>query len=357
MCASPLRIVALTMSLLAFVAAPATCQSGQPRDLTIATKITPPFVVRDGDRYTGLSMDLWQMLAAELDVRAKFVEMDLNGMLAAAESGEVDLALAAVTITSEREDRMDFSHPFLSSGLGIATRGQDRGLVGTLLSNLFSIELLQALGALVFVLGISGVAMWLVERRANPEQFGGKGLSGPGQGFWFSAVTMTTVGYGDKAPVTVPGRMIALVWMFASIVIISGYTASIASALTVDQLQSVVRGPEDLGKVRVGTLRGSAATTWLDEQGVRYTGFANVADAMQALERGDLEAVVYDAPILKSLALGSDQLVVLPNQLRVEQYAIAMPRGSDLRKPLNRALIKVLQSEEWREARRRYLGE
>ncbi|MCK5944380.1 MAG: transporter substrate-binding domain-containing protein, partial [Planctomycetes bacterium] len=146
-------------------------------------------------------------------------------------------------------------------------------------------------------------------------------------------------------------------WMFASIVIISGYTASIASALTVDQLQSVVRGPEDLGKVRVGTLRGSAATTWLDEQGVRYTGFANVADAMQALERGDLEAVVYDAPILKSLALGSDQLVVLPNQLRVEQYAIAMPRGSDLRKPLNRALIKVLQSEEWREARRRYLGE
>jgi len=348
---------ALSLLLLAVGATPATAQAAQERQLTIATKITPPFVVKDGEGYSGLSIELWNMIAPKLNARATFVERDLDGMLGAAERGEVDLALAAVTVTPEREERMDFSHPFLSSGLGIATRGQDRGLLTALVSNLFSVELLQALGALVLVLAFSGVAMWLVERRANPEHFGGKGLAGPGAGFWFSAVTMTTVGYGDKAPVTIGGRLIALVWMFASIVIISGYTASIASALTVDRLQSVVRGPEDLPKVRVGTLRGSAATTWLDAQGVRYSGYADAATAMQALARGDLEAVVYDAPILKSLALAEQDLVVLPHKLRVEQYAFAMPRTSELRKPLNRALIEVLQSDAWLAVRKRYLGD
>ena len=41
-------------------------------------------------------------------------------MLDAVERGEVDAAVAALTITSEREQRMDFTHPFLSTGLGIA---------------------------------------------------------------------------------------------------------------------------------------------------------------------------------------------------------------------------------------------
>ena len=46
--------------------------------------------------------------------------MGLKQMLDAVNQGEVDLAVAALTITDEREQRMDFTHPLLSSGLGIA---------------------------------------------------------------------------------------------------------------------------------------------------------------------------------------------------------------------------------------------
>jgi ABC-type amino acid transport substrate-binding protein len=356
------RVLLGLLALLVSLAANVRAQEAEP--LTIATKLTPPFVMKsDGgsgpsiDGYSGMSIELWQMVAQRLGRRATFVERDLNGMLTAAENGEVDLALAALTITPEREDRMDFSHPFLTSGLGIATSGQDRGMLGALVDRLFSIELLQALGALALVLAVCGVLTWLAERRANPEQFGGKGIRGPAAGFWFSAVTMTTVGYGDKAPVTAAGRSIALVWMFASIVIISSYTAAIASALTLDRMQSVVRGPEDLPNVRVGTLGGSAAAEWLDEQRLRYSPFASPQEAVAALDQGRVDAVVYDAPILKYLTLDKPELLVLPQQLREEQYAIAMPRGSDLRKPLNKAMLEVLRSDEWQAVQRRYLGE
>jgi voltage-gated potassium channel Kch len=64
------------------------------------------------------------------------------------------------------------------------------------------------------LLTVTGALIWLAERRHNEEQFRRDPAAGIGNGIWWSAVTMTTVGYGDKAPVTLAGRVIALVWMF-----------------------------------------------------------------------------------------------------------------------------------------------
>ena len=86
--------------------------------------------------------------------------------------------------------------------------------------------------------------MWLFERKRNKEMFG-QGIKGLGAGFWWSAVTMTTVGYGDKAPVTAAGRTIGFIWMFAAILLISGLTASIASALTVSSLDSKIENADN----------------------------------------------------------------------------------------------------------------
>ena len=258
-------------------------------------------------------------------------------------------------MTPEREQRLDFSHPFLSTGLGIATRGREQGLLTALADRLFSLDLLSALSALLVVLTVCGLLVWLFERRRNP-QFAGKGLRGPGSGFWFSAVTMTTVGYGDKAPVTLAGRLVALVWMFTSIVIISGYTASIASALTLDRLSAVIRGPDDLANARIGTLTGSAAAQWLDDRHMSYRGFGDLPAALQALEDRNLDAVVYDIPLLSWSIGDRPGLRVLPHILRQDQYAIALPPGSELRKDLNRSLLEVMQTDRWSELRERWLG-
>lgn len=268
----------------------------------------------------------------------------------------MDLAVAAISVTSEREAVLDFSHPFLSSGLGIATRQEQRGVLTAVLERVFSTSLLQALLALALVLTVCGVLVWLFERRVNAEQFGGKARHGLGAGLWFSAVTMTTVGYGDKSPKTVGGRAVALVWMFASVIVISSYTAAIASALTVDRMTGVVRGPADLPGARIGTVNRSAAAEWLADERLGFQGYAALQPAMSDLKNGKLDAIVYDSPILQSLTTEGGDIRVLPQTLRQDNYAFAMPPGSDLRKSLNRALLEVLESRTWIELRERYLG-
>ena len=65
---------------------------------------------------------------------------------------------------------------------------------------------------------------------------------------------MTTVGYGDKHPKTMGGRIVSLIWMFTGIILFSFFTATITSMLTVKQLDTSVHGLEDLKKALVGTM-------------------------------------------------------------------------------------------------------
>ena len=77
---------------------------------------------------------------------------------------------------------------------------------------------------------------------------------------------MTTVGYGDKSPKTLGGRIVATVWMFMAVIVISGFTAAITSSLTISNMQSLVAGPEDLPRVKVGTISSSTSSRYLDDR-------------------------------------------------------------------------------------------
>jgi hypothetical protein len=101
------------------------------------------------------------------------------------------------------------------------------------IGNLVSWSFLKIIGLLTLVLVIAGSLVWLFERRANPEQFSDRPLKGIADGLWWAAVTMTSVGFGDKAPQTRLGRMLAGIWMFAAVVLISLFTAHITTTLTV----------------------------------------------------------------------------------------------------------------------------
>jgi len=333
------------------------------RPLVVGTKQAPPFVIRGADgAWSGLSIDLWRSVADELGVTYELEERELEGLFDGLRDGSLDVAVAALTMTAERERTMDFSHPFFSSGLGIAV-APEKGLnASELLRQFFSPALLKAVGALILVLLFTGALLWLFERKRNQEQFGGRAAHGIGAAFWWSAVTMTTVGYGDKAPVTFGGRAVALLWMFVSVVTISGFTAAIASSLTVASFRSPVEGPEDLSRVRVGALEASATLDSLNDRDVGYRAFGSVEEALDALEAEEVDAVVHDAPILLYQvklreASGGRLLKMLPETFEQESYGLGLPQDSQLREPLNRVLLEKLAGPAWHEARMRYLGE
>lgn len=337
---------------------PAPSPEATDDPVVVGVRVAPPFVMEEDGAYSGLAFALWEEVARELGVEFEVEERDIEGLLDGVANGELAAAVAALTITSEREERVDFTHPYFVSGLGIAVPHERTGLLAALLA-LLDPEFLWVVGLLLGLLLFWGTLVWLFERVENREEFGGSAVEGIGSGFWWAAVTMTTVGYGDKAPRTLGGRVVGFVWMFAAIIVISFFTASIASSLTVTQLDSRVSGPRDLPDARVGALAGSATLEWLDEERIRASTYETLAEGLQAVEDGALDAFVHDAPILRYLT-GEDfrnRVRVLPGTFAEQYYGIALPLDDPRRNEVNRVLLDVLASPEWTRLNERYFGE
>jgi ABC-type amino acid transport substrate-binding protein len=353
--------------LVFLLTAIATAQDRElnPKRLLVATREVPPFAMKnENGQWIGISIELLREIKADLESGAEhqteleFQEMDLEEMLGAVERGDVDLAAAALTVNYDREKRMDFTHSFHSSGLGIAVSGREvRGWDGVM-SAIFSFTFLKVIAGLFAVLLTSGVAVYFFERKRNPN-FGGGIVKGITSGIWWAAVTMTTVGYGDKVPKSAGGRFIASFWMFAGLFFIASFTAAVTSALTVTQLKSRIAGPADLSRVRVASVAGSTSEQYLQSRHIISQEHPDARSALVALRAGQFDALVYDAPMLRYEAHQhfSGEVHVLPATFERQNYAFALPTDSPLRERINRVLLRKIGSPDWKDVLADYLGE
>jgi len=76
---------------------------------------TPPFNFKDEGKLTGFEVELGQLLASELDVRADFVVTDSGDLLTGVESGKYDVAINHIAMTPDLKDRFDFSEPYVQT--------------------------------------------------------------------------------------------------------------------------------------------------------------------------------------------------------------------------------------------------
>ena len=326
-------------------------------DLVVATKESPPFAMKNEQgEWEGISIDLMRAIADKEQRKLVIREMSLTGMLEAVERGEVDAAASAITVTADRERLLDFSYPYFQSGLAIAVREKESSW-WHIIGRLFSPAFLRVLVALSFLLLLSGFLVWLFERKKNSEQFGGTPAQGIGAGFWWAAVTMTTVGYGDKAPSTPGGRLVALIWMFTGLVVISSFTAAMTTVLTVGSLSTGIGKVDDLYGKKVGTVKASSSSSYLEDASIRSQLFPNITDALHALENGKTDAVVFDEPIMRYLVTSGQihGVKIIDRVFRPEYYAIALPEGSTQIEALNLALLEIMASEKWKAITFRYL--
>ena len=172
---------------------------------------------------------------------------------------------------------------------------------------------------------------------------------------------MSTVGYGDKAPATFAGRMLALVWMFTAIILVSVFTAGVTASLTVGALEGQINGPGDLHRVRVAAVANSTGYDWLESRHLRATTVERTDDALRLLAAGNTDAVVAGAAVLQYQVqqdYGADLLQVLPGRLDRQLYALALRQDRpELLEAANRAVLKVLETERWQRLLEQTLGE
>lgn len=308
---------------------------------------TPPFIEKTAKDFKGLGVSSWELLNEDLQWDYEYKAYpNLGDLIDAVESGEVDFSINPITVTDNRMHKLDFSQPYFISNTAIAQKSESA--VWSVLKNLWSWKFISALLGLLAIVFIFGFLVWFFERKKNPEEFGGR--RGLFDGFWWSAVTMTTVGYGDKSPQSLGGRIVGLIWMFMAVVILSSLTAGIASALTVQSINDEITSINDLSRFNVATVDDSSAQELLDLYGINYKIVENGEEGIEKLGAGEYQLFVYDKPILQyevSQQDLSDDLTVLENSLKKDYFSYSFPIDSPLIKIINPKLISVLKSMEW----------
>jgi ABC-type amino acid transport substrate-binding protein len=352
-----LPVFALVLALPLLAVYPAAAQV--PAELAVGVKAAPPFALKNenGD-WSGLSIELWERVARELQLKFHYAEEEtVQGLLDGTEGGKYDIGLGAITVTAEREQRIDFTQAFYVTGLGIAVPAVSAMSWVPIARAMTSFGFLQAVIGLLALALLAGLLMWLFERRHN-EEFGGDLRRGLTSSVWWSTLAMTQRTRADTGPKTMAGRVVGIVWMIASIIAIAVFTAGITSLLTTKQLQGLVHNVSDLSTVRVGTVSGTAAVGALAKMHIKNRGYVTAAQGLSALQGGKIDAFVFDRPLLAWTIRQrySSALQLLDVTFESQNYAFPLPNGSALRKPINIALLKTIQSEWWKDAEFRYLG-
>ena len=328
--------------------------------LTIGIYQNPPFVIKtDANSYEGLSIELWEQIAASTNLNYRYEEYsDFIGILKRLEYREIDLTINPMDVNDMRVKKFDMTQPFFISSIGAAIPFLNRSTLSLFISNVFSKAFLKIILLLLLVIFVFGFLLWLVERKYNRFQFR-PGLLGLFDGLWWSAVTMTTVGYGDKAPKSNLGKTIGIIWMFTAVIIISSFTAGIASTLTISGLQTDIQSAEDIRLVEnVSAVGASSSETYLLQENIPINQtYASPIPALRALAKKENDILLYDHTILQyyinRLAL-DEKVRLLPFTLKESYQSFMLPKDHPAFDQINIGLIREIQQESWSELQRKY---
>lgn len=330
----------------------------QKDSIRVGVAGSEPFVFATSANEKGISIEIWEELADLEDWNYTYKTFgNVEDALQTLENGDLDIVVGPISITSARLEKLKFSQPFYISSLAIVSR-QDELNLWQKVKPFFSFKLLYAVFVFLFILAIVGTLLWLAERKASPDQFPQKPIDGIGTGMWLAIVTMTTVGYGDRAPITVFGRIIAGSWMVISIIFATSMVAGIASTLTLSSLgNSTVSTIEELKNRKVATISGSPSDVFLQENNAKIVGVDNLDNAFEKLEKKHVDAIVYDRPQLLYFIKKnhSEDLYVAKAEYYKLGYGFAFPLDSKLTYNVNRTLLDLAEHQKTTEIIEDYL--
>lgn len=328
----------------------------QDLPLRVAIKPLTPFVMYgENNTYSGFSIELWDEVARRMGVQTEFVPLQtVQEVLDVVRFDAADVGIAGISITSEREQYVDFSQPMFNSGLKILISDQPANPGVSILLQLLTPSLLVIVAILVVVIILVGHFVWIFER--NNPAFHHTYFVGVGEGIWWAASSL--LGGADKMPRSIAGRVGAIIWIITGIILISLFTANLTAQNTVQQLQSNIGGVDDLPGKRVATVENTTAAQYLDDERLIYVPVATIEEAYQLLREDRVDAVVYDAPVLQYYANteGKGRVSVVGSLFERQEYGIALPTGSPQREQVDRALLAIFEDGFYDELYQKWFG-
>jgi ABC-type amino acid transport substrate-binding protein len=323
---------------------------GAQEPVTVEVAIFPPNVMEsphNSEELAGFDIDLWKEIAHIAKIEYVFRRVPFDELIRDIEAAEPDariVGLAGITVKEEREERMDFSHPYMRSGLRILaqtdTTPQVIRLGRVFLDSGASVWMMYLVAFLI----LCSHLLFFAER--NTRSLSNSYIPGIFEAAWCVLATMTTVGYGDITPHSWRGRIAAFLVMVTGIGLFGIVVAEMSAGLTLQQLSSDILGPEDLRGKTIATVAGSTSVNVASRFGARVLERPTIDEAYEEARSGAADAVVFDAPTLLYYMTSQQpaDLGLAGETFDEQVYAIAFPAGSELREPVNRALLRIQES-------------
>ena len=332
------QISLITLAVFSFISASDT--------LTVGIDPFPPCVIIDSNKVTGFDIELFENIADSLGLKYRYKQVpDFGQMFKMIQNGTYDVGISGITINEKREEIIDFSHPYLKSGLCILINNEKNNSVFSIISAYLK-RAWKALFYLIIFLLICGILIWAVER--GKTSFSDKFLPGVGDGMYWTNTTMTTVGYGDKAPQTPVGKILAMAVQWIGIAFVFPYIVA-QMTVTIQEASYRIKCKEDLLGKKVATVAATTSVESSKKYGAVVLEKKNIGECLTLLKSDKVDAVVFDMPTLKDIANKDNTLIITGDIFEPQDYGIAFFQGSPLREKFNRELLKIIASGKYQE--------
>ncbi|KAE8729584.1 Glutamate receptor 3.1 [Hibiscus syriacus] len=272
------------------------------------------------------------------------------------EAGVFDGAVGDIAIVTDRTRIVDFTQPYIESGLVVVAPVKRIRSSPWSFARPFTPSM-WAVTAAFFV--IVGSVVWILEHRINDE-FRGP----PGQ----QIVTILTFSFSTmffahrENTVSTLGRLVLIIWLFVVLIINSSYSASLTSILTVQQLSSPINGIESLTSITepIGFQVGSFAKNYLiNELNIprsRLIPLGSPEEYAEALEKRTVAAIVDERPYMDLFLSDHCELSVRGQEFTKRGWGFAFPRDSPLAIDMSTAILALSENGELQKIHEKWLS-
>ncbi|XP_035242045.1 glutamate receptor 4a isoform X2 [Anguilla anguilla] len=365
------------------------------RTVVVTTIMEGPYVMlkknwemyEGNDQYEGYCVDLASEIAKHIGIKykisivpdGKYGARDpetkiWNGMVGELVYGKAEIAVAPLTITLVREEVIDFSKPFMSLGISIMIKKPQKSKPGVfsfldpLAYEIWMCIVFAYIGVSVVLFLVSRFSPYEWHTEEPEEGTDGQPSDQPPNEFgifnslWFSLGAFMQQGC-DISPRSLSGRIVGGVWWFFTLIIISSYTANLAAFLTVERMVSPIESAEDLAKqteIAYGTLDSGSTKEFFRRSKIAV--YEKMWTYMKSAEPTVFTKTTAEgvARVRKSKGKYAFLLESTMNEYTEQRkpcdtmkvggnldskgYGVATPKGSQLRTPVNLAVLKLSES-------------
>ncbi|GHC61784.1 hypothetical protein GCM10010136_02550 [Limoniibacter endophyticus] len=329
-----------------------------PSTITAGVYVSPPFVTKEGERYSGMAIELWEAAAKTLGRTTEYREYpSFEALISAIEAGEAEVGVSNLTITRDRAQRVSFSQPWYDAGLRLMIADKDTSGFWQVLGGLEAAGHLRAMLWMVIFILTATVLLALFYRRFD-RSFPRKWHVGLAESF-YEVMSVATSG-----KITRPnilgwlGRISGGLWMVCGVAVIAYVTSSVTSVMTALSLTHQINSIADLPGRSVGVLTGSVAETYSQELRLGVRDFPDTEQTVAALLDEEIDVIVGDAPVLEYYVHSNPQLPlsVVGPIFHPDKYGFAFRHDDPMVRQVTLQILAHQERGELGILRRKYFG-